>query len=163
MSSECQYFPGELPGTRSGIEAMNGGDWWMPEQFFTEGPDALFGARTFSHWLRGGTILHPPTQTLLGGPYGLKWPVLHLVRAHWTLVNVQNSGPYGRRTKAGNDVAENLQIVNSDILWLLGHLRESAIKLSTFRKVPVQPIEWPELNGASRMERHRKPPHLVCS
>jgi hypothetical protein len=131
---------------------MYGSDWWLPEQFFSEGPDAAFGVHTFSHWLRAGTILHLPTEILLGGPYGLKWPVLHLVRTHWTLVNLHNGGPYGRRTKAGHDVAEALQIVNSDILWLLGHLRESAIKLSTWWKVPEQPIEWPSLKGAACAE-----------
>jgi hypothetical protein len=162
MSAECPYFPEELPGTRSSIEAMYGGDWWLPEQFFAEGAEGPFGARTFSNWLRAGTILHRPTETLLGGPYGLKWPVLHLLRTHWTLVNFQNGGPYGRRTKAGHDVAVELQIVNSDILWLLGHLHESAVKLSTWRKVPLLPIAWPELNGASRAERHKKPPHVVC-
>jgi hypothetical protein len=140
---------------------MYGGDWWLPKQFFTEGADAPFGARMFSDWLHAGTLLHPPTKTLLGGPYGLKWPVLHLLRAHWMLLNVHNGGPYGRRTKAGHDVAEQLQIVNSDILWLLGQLQESAIKLSTWRKVPMQCIEWPELNGASHTTRHQKPPHVV--
>jgi hypothetical protein len=162
MANECPYFPAELLGVRGSIEAMYGGDWWLPEQFFSEGTEGPFGARTFSDWLHAGTVLHPPTETLLGGPYGLKWPVLHLLRAHWTLVNLQNGGPYGRRTKAGYDIGEVLQIVNSDILWLLGHLRDSAVKLSTWRKVQLVPIEWPELNGASRAERHQKPPLLVC-
>jgi hypothetical protein len=162
MSTECPYFPGELPGARSGIEALYGGDWWLPEQFFTGGTEGPFGVHTFSDWLRAGTVIHPPTGTLLGGPYGLKWPVLHLLRAHWTLVNIQNGAPYGRRTKTGYKVGEELQIVNSDILWLLGNLRESAVKLSSWRKAPSPPIEWPQLDGASRVERHRKPAHLVC-
>jgi hypothetical protein len=113
MSIECLYFPEDLPGARSSIDAMHGGDWWLPEEFFSEGADGPFGARKFSDWLQAGTMLHPPTETLLGGPYGLKWPVLHLLRAHWTLVNIQNGGPYGRRNKAGNNMGEALQIVNT--------------------------------------------------
>jgi hypothetical protein len=78
------------------------------------------------------------------------------------LVNIQNGGPYGRRTKAGYDISEDLQIVNSDILWLLSHLCESTVKLSTWRKVPLPLIEWLQLNGASCMEHHQKPAPLVC-
>jgi hypothetical protein len=51
MSNECPYFPGELPGVSSGIEAMYGVDWSLPEQFFTGGIKGPFSACTFSDWL----------------------------------------------------------------------------------------------------------------
>jgi hypothetical protein len=84
MWETCPYFPKEYPGPQSSVEILGG--WELPNNYY-HGPQASndYSMQTFSTWLCLGILNHRLTSTLMGGPYGLKWAVLILLRAYYCL------------------------------------------------------------------------------
>lgn len=62
------------------------GDWWLPREYFEDtdksGP---YGMTSVSHWARSGVLHHSLSGTVFAGDYGIKWAVLLLFSAYWTM------------------------------------------------------------------------------
>jgi hypothetical protein len=96
------------------------GGWWLQEEYYKASAQQSdqYSMRTFSTWLRSGILDHTPSNTLLGGSFGLKWPVLQLTHAYWTLVQLRDGVLPPYRTRINVDIQGDLQVVRGDILWL---------------------------------------------
>jgi hypothetical protein len=84
------HFPETRPTAMDSVAAL--GRWWLPEGYFKVAAVGMedFSMHAFSEWLRSSVLDHAPTTTLLGGPFGLKWPVLHLTHTFWTLAQLRD-------------------------------------------------------------------------
>jgi hypothetical protein len=128
------HIPEEYPGSQSSVEAIGG--WELPNEYY-QGRNAAndYSMSTFSKWLRSGVLNHRPTNTLMGGPYGVKWAVLILLRAFSCL----QAG--GRKRKAAArgylDPEEELLAVQSDVSWLCAELESSSMCLLCAREDPL--------------------------
>lgn len=159
MYETSSYIPEEPPVDEAFIEHLNG--WWLSDGFFQE--DERWSMGAVSQWLRSGIWVHRPTNTLFGGPYGFKWAVLLLLKAHWSINELQH-GRKGLFTAPSRAVLDaEMQIVESDILWLSDLLDSSCTTLINMRK-----ISWPEnslhTESATRFvtaKRHEKPEFMV--
>jgi hypothetical protein len=82
--AENSNFTGDLPGELASVEGL--GSWWLPEPFYSDEEDEYepFSLTVFAHWIDSGAFKHLTSRTILVSPWGVKWPVLHLVRAHWS-------------------------------------------------------------------------------
>jgi hypothetical protein len=75
----------------------------------------------------------------------LKWPVLQLTRAYWTLIQLNNGVLPPYRTHVNVDIPGDLQVVCSDILWLSSRI-ESSVQLvaslcqKQFENMSVEPV-----------------------
>jgi hypothetical protein len=90
--------------------------------------------RAFSTWLQSGILDHTPSNTLLGGPFGLKWPVIQLTRMYWTLVQLRDGVLPPHRTRVAVDIQADLQVVRSDILWLSSRIESSVLLFVSLRQ-----------------------------
>lgn len=78
-----------------------------------------------SQFIRSSVLQHELTQTLMGGPYGIKWAVMLLVRAYWSLkqLNGRHRPDYAARNRI--NVADALSIVRDDVSWLTAEIQRS--------------------------------------
>jgi hypothetical protein len=86
-----------------------------------------------------------PSNTILGGPFGLKWPVLQLTRAYWTLIQLSNGVLPPYRMRVNVDIPADLQVVRSDILWLSLRIESSvhlfvSLRQKQFKNMSVGPV-----------------------
>jgi hypothetical protein len=100
---------------------------WLPEGYFkvTVACKEDYSMCAFSEGLRSGVLDHAPMMMLLGSPYRLKWSVLHLTCTFWTLSQLQDGEWPPHQTRIIVDTVSELQIVNSDIMWLVARLEQS--------------------------------------
>lgn len=147
------------------------GGWYMAHEYFEERDEEdsllLHSMARFGQWLHSGIMTHTLTRTLLGGPLGVKWPVLILARAYWT----------GQRLKAGwvpawaNEpiemAQEEFEVIEQEAIWLMNELQSSTKLLSKLQRtrddiqdatelLPAQYSlidmwvpEYPEVGGSS--------------
>ncbi|CEL53751.1 hypothetical protein RSOLAG1IB_11488 [Rhizoctonia solani AG-1 IB] len=79
-SSQISHLKSEVPPPNASIDhLLADGGWLPPELYDIAHPDHFVKglARTFA-WCHPRTISHGRTGTLMGGPMGVKWPVLIL-------------------------------------------------------------------------------------
>jgi hypothetical protein len=121
------WFPQAHPAHAANVDILV--RWWLQEEYFKIAAQQSdqYSMRTFSTWLRSGILNHMPSNTLLGGPFGLKWPVLQLTHAYWTLVQLRDSVLPPYRIHLNIDIQGDLQVVWSDILWPLSRIESSVL------------------------------------
>jgi hypothetical protein len=139
------WFPQAHPDHAANVDTLGG--WWLQEEYFKASAQQAnqYSMRTFSTWLRSGILDHTPSNTLLGGPFGLKWPVLQLTHAYWTLVQLRDGGLPPHRTQINVDIQGDLQVVLSDILWLSSRIKSSVLLFVSMRQkqfdnMPLEPV-----------------------
>jgi hypothetical protein len=139
------WFPQAHPAHAANVDTLGG--WWLQEEYFkTSAKQAdQYSMRAFSTWLRSGILDHTPSNTLLGGPFGLKWAVLQLTRAYWTLVQLRDGVLPPHRTRVNVDIQAELQVVRSDILWLSSRIESSvllfvSLRQKQFDNMNVEPV-----------------------
>jgi hypothetical protein len=136
MWETCPYFTEEYPDPQSGIEILGG--WEFPSEYY-HGTQASndYSMQSFSKWLRSGILNHRLTSMLMGGPYGLKWAVLILLRAYYCL---QLGGCKRKAVARGTlDPDVELETVQSDISWLCQELESSSTYVLCLRKDDLPP------------------------
>jgi hypothetical protein len=139
------WFPQEHPVQSANVDTLGGR--WLQEEYFKNSAQHgnQYSMRTFSTWLRSGILDHTPSNTILGGPFGLKWPVLQLTCAYWTLIQLNHSvlPPYW--TCVNVDIPSDLQVVRSNILWLLSRIESSvhlfvSLRQKQFENMSIEPV-----------------------
>jgi hypothetical protein len=158
------YFPETHPTATASVSALGG--WWLPEGYFKVAAAHMedYSMRAFSEWLHSGVLDHAPTTTILGGPYGLKWPVLHLTCAFWTLSQLGDREQPPHRTRILVDTASELQIVNSDIMWLVARLEQLLPLLVSMRHWQFDHMHLGEIpNTCTPMVGTRPSAELIVS
>lgn len=87
-----------------------------------------------SEFLRSGIFHHELTSTLLGGPMGIKWAALLLVRFFWSLRTLVHGGDPPCPSDIERDYKADLRVVELDIEWLHTELKDSIGGLTRARK-----------------------------
>lgn len=125
------------------------GGWTLPQSYFDEIDEKDSGSMArFAVWLRAGIIFHALTRTLLGGPWGVKWPVLLLCRAFWTYL-LLNGGE--RPDWAEDDVSmrqSEVDIVLELAVWLTNEMHISTRRLHGLqaeRLIPYEEVTYPDV------------------
>lgn len=157
----CCHIPDSIPPRDASIEHLGG--WWLPEEYFARSLEQDWSVSALSRWVQSGIWLHKPTETLFGGPYGFKWAVLLLTRALWSLNELEEGRPCPHPPPLHDNVAGDIQIVRSDILWLSAELDKSCRRLVQMRKaVPdITQLRVSQPTDLRLAVRHTQPPFMV--
>ncbi|KAG8726581.1 hypothetical protein FRC10_006954, partial [Ceratobasidium sp. 414] len=156
MFEACRSFPLDPPPVNGDI-AFLGGSWWMQEAFFNvdsqKGRDLQYAA--FSTMLHLETLDHQLSQTLLGGPYALKWIVLQLVRYYYTIRMLEEGEQPPYRAKYRPDIQGTRNRIEHDIDHLTRRIEQSIVKLCNLRDNKEHAIPLPALpTGVIHQRRH---------
>jgi hypothetical protein len=161
MWETCPYFPREFLALQSGVEILGG--WELPNDYY-HGSQASndYSMQTFSKWLCSGILNHWLTSTLMGGPYGLKWAVLILLRTYYCL---QMGGCKWKAVARGSlDPEKELDTVQADISWLCQEVESSSTFILCSQKDPLPPFV-PSMHDNivfQRAQHHAEPLRDVC-
>ncbi|KAG8689277.1 hypothetical protein FRC11_003428 [Ceratobasidium sp. 423] len=111
------------------------GGWWLPPSFFRRAAtrDTL---RNQSEFVGDEEWYDMLTGTIFGGCYGIRWPVLLLIRSFWNLKMADDSEVEGKPKYFRNDVFApyDLDNVYEDIDWLADELKSGRERIETIRK-----------------------------
>ncbi|KAF8599482.1 hypothetical protein BDV93DRAFT_560283 [Ceratobasidium sp. AG-I] len=132
QTSTC--FPDNPPDEDDGMDAL--GRWILPKEYFEQmaGPkqSRLLSFRRFAEWLHSGIILHPLTRTLMGGPFGIKWPVLIIAHTQWTLTQLAEGYVPDWADTSPELLDEEIVIIEQEIQWIKNDLIRSTKTLSAY-------------------------------
>jgi hypothetical protein len=97
--------------------------------------------RTLSSSLRGGMFHHELTETCLGGPFGVKWVAMALLRAYWCFQQLCSGRLPPGVAELNVDIEAEGDIVLQDVDWLLAEIQMSA-KMLNHARVRRTDREW---------------------
>lgn len=154
VQSGSPGLPLDLPDRLTALDDIEG--WWVGNSYFVGTNTAsIHSAHWISTWLRSGRFLHPITQTLFGGPYGVVWAVLVLLRMHSTHVALTNNlaHPYPKRYKL---TCHQTSLLEEDTWWLLGLLLQSVTAINTRCLLNLETLnmETPDKTQFQCMEKY---------
>lgn len=89
--------------------------------------------RSFLALLTSGLVQHRPTSTLLGGPYGLKWPVLVVARAFRCMTELDAGRKPGYELPHYTVPADERAAVQEAGVWLINAITHSVSQLPLLR------------------------------
>lgn len=104
----------------------------MPEQYYENTDDALpYSIAEFFEWLQSGPFHHKLTGTIMGGPFGLKWAILLLARAHWSDQSARK-GSCPEYQVRSLSVSES-ECISEAALWLVEQMQASVWTMQRLR------------------------------
>jgi hypothetical protein len=122
------HFHSALPRPNTLEEGLGG--WWFPPEYFSSPQRQEWSMGTLARTLRAGLVHHKPTQTCLGGPFGVKWGALMLLRAHWCFQQLRAGRCPPTVTQLSFNVKDEAEIVLGEVDWLLSEIESSSSMLS---------------------------------
>jgi hypothetical protein len=151
------WFPQAHPAHAANVDVLGG--WWLQEEYFKIAAQHSdqYSMQTFSTWLWSSILDHTPSNTLLGRPFGLKWPVLQLTRAYWTLVQLRDGVLPPYRIRLNIDIQGDLQVVRSDILWLSSQIESSVLFFVSMRQKQFENMSSSPVPTTTRRVSGRPP------
>lgn len=146
-------LPAEPPERLTSLDDIEG--WWIDESYFLDkDTSSVHSAHRISTWLRSSCFVHPITDTIFGGPYGIKWAVLVLIRMHCTMAALaQNQRhPYRKRYRPSR---HQTALLEADTRWILEALLNSVGTIDRYASTSIQPlnIRPPPIHSFQRAER----------
>ncbi|KAG8755686.1 hypothetical protein FRC11_005875 [Ceratobasidium sp. 423] len=124
------------PGPNESINQLFPEDGWLPIEFydFREPKHFLTGLVRTLEWCMPKSWKHAPSDTLLGGPFGVKWAVIVLLHVRLNANIVQADFKRARMHYGSNPTVEfssrDITQLDSAIIKVAGALRDSIARLS---------------------------------
>ncbi|KAG8694681.1 hypothetical protein FRC08_008322 [Ceratobasidium sp. 394] len=151
----CRAFPPEPPKRHDDIAFLGG--WWMPPTYFSietaKGKDMQYPV--FSALVRSGLLDHVPSQTLLAGPYALKWIIYQLIRYYYTIRMLEQGESPPSRSKWRPDTTATRNMIEQDIDFLSRRIEHSILRLIALRDEAESPLPIVQNPiGVVRQDRH---------
>lgn len=164
MYETSTHFPIQLPDVQEGFEGLEGP--WMGLQYFADcengnSSSASQSIAVFSGWLRSGVLVHPLTRTVLGGPWGVKWPALVLIRAYWTATRLDLGELPPNVPQEVSITDQERSLVTREAVWLTRHIEDSIGTLQAMYEAASQ-VSIPPLDGIviARSARRHVPEYM---